>query len=191
MVGAPKDRPPTECAPCSVEQVKARAVSVSNISATCGKCPAAFLAMWAGCLAISGKQIATRVSESQSITSLFVPLGFWILPTPSNLMTLRSAMEKSFIAGACERSGLKFWSLSHVLLIPTRELVSVWSSCPGRATAFPQELGNVQSLQGRMCHGWNGQRLPERPTQGSHNCLKSLYRCNWTLVQIVPQDQLW
>lgn len=58
------------------------------------------------------------------MTTLFVPRGSWILPTLSNLMTLRSAMEKSFIAGACERSGLRFWSLSLVLLIPTKELVS-------------------------------------------------------------------
>lgn len=145
MVGAPKDSAPTKCVPCSVEQVKARAVCVSNVSATPGICPAAFPAVWAGCIAIAGKGIATRVSESQSTTSLFVPLGCWILPTLSNLMTLRSVMEKSFIAGACERSGLRFWSLSRVLLIPTRELVSVCSSCPCRATALPQELRNVQS----------------------------------------------
>lgn len=133
--------------PWSVEKIKARAVCVQQCfgKATHGRCPDAFPAMWASCIAITGKRIATRVSKSQSVTSLFVPLGFWILPTLSNLMTLRSVMEKSFIAGACERSGLRFWSLSRVLLIPTRESVSVWSSCSGRARAFPQELRNVQS----------------------------------------------
>lgn len=110
--------------------------------------------MLPGCIDITGK----RIAATGGMTTLFIPLGFWILPTLSNLMTLRSAMEKSFTAGACERRGLRFSSLSLVLLIPTKELVSASFSLlqlPGRV----QELRNTGSVGGMQSVHHAAQRL--------------------------------